>query len=242
MFEGQFRLWKSTSGNLGCYHNGKRREYIPLEKDIFRNKENPTQYIVFTRNAEGQIKNMYRNFVLGGFQVPASYRKAGWFERPRFLNDEYPVLLMIFPSYLLLPILWLITYFIRRKRNPQFLMTTAIPGYYHAAALLFLGLFFFQVMGFWIPLFQDRQQLFLGLSPALYSMRYFNYAMAGISVILVLLSFFQWQRGHGNLWIRIYYTLYSVIIIPQSGFKISIPVYNLRENRSCIIHITLYTI
>ena len=90
---------------------------------------------------------------------------------------------------------------------------TRIPAYYHATAILFLILFLWNIIGFFIPLLQNREELFFGINPSLVSMKYFNWAMAITAVGLVFLSIHQWIKSHGNWMIRIYYLLYSLVAV-----------------------------
>ncbi len=210
LYEGQFRIYNSSNNSLQAYHNGKWHEYSMIKKDVFQNASEPSLFLVFERDKNGEIKNMYRNVQVGGIQVPSSYVRLGWFERPRFMNDEYPVLLLILLIYPLLSLIWLITYIIRKK-NPRFLIKSKINWYYHAAALMFVGLFFWNIFGFFVPLLQSKEQLLFGLEPSLLSMRYVNVLMAITSVLLIILTIMLWFRKEGNSLIRVFYSLYSII-------------------------------
>ena len=119
MFMGQFKLYGSKSGNLAAYHNSEQHEYQYIGDDVFQDLTNLNTYIVFKRNNR-EIASMHRNVNIMGIVIPASYVKLSWFERPRFLNDEYPYLLIIMLSYLLIPFLWIFRYFIRKKK-PEYL-------------------------------------------------------------------------------------------------------------------------
>ncbi|MEQ9403437.1 MAG: serine hydrolase domain-containing protein [Cyclobacteriaceae bacterium] len=210
LYAGHFELFKSKDNNLLAWHNGGWQEYVMTEQDVFQNKESTDIYITFSRNENGELNGMYRNVVVGGIQIPSSYRKLGWFERPRFMNDEYPFLLMIVPSYFVLVLVWMATWLIR-KRKPGFLAGTRIPVYYHATALLFLFLFIWNISGFFLPLLKNRSELFFDFNQALYSMRYFNWIMAIASVSLLILSIHIWVKKSGNWLIRLYFTLYSLV-------------------------------
>lgn len=212
LYMGQFSIWESENGNLAVFHNGKRHEYQFAGDDVFTNVSNPYQHLVFERNTSGDVINLYRNIVIGGIQIPSSLTKIGWFERPRFMNDEYPYAMLIIVSYLFLPLIWLVSFFIRKKKA-NFLLQTRIPAYYHATAILFLILFLWNIIGFFIPLLQHREELFFGINPSLVSMKYFNWAMAITAVGLVFLSIHQWIKSHGNWMIRIYYLLYSLVAV-----------------------------
>lgn len=115
-------------------------------------------------------------------------------------------------TYLLLPLLWLVTYFVRKKK-PEYLRNTTIPFYYHAFAFMFLGLFIWNIVGFFIPLINLGEQMALGVPDALAHMKYFNWLMALSSIILVVLSVNLWIRRKSTIWFRIYYTVFSLITV-----------------------------
>lgn len=210
LFQAHFELQKTSDNGLRAYHNGGWQSYHMVLKDVFQHTSNPDVFISFQRNETGEISRMYRSQSVGGIQVPSSYFRLKWWERPRFLNDEYPVALLVIPIYALLPLVWITVFFIR-KRNQRFLMTAKIPTYYHLVALGFLALFFWNIVGFFIPLLKEREALLFGLSDELLSIRYFNIAMSTSAMILLILSLVLWIKKEGNIWIRVYYTIYSLI-------------------------------
>ncbi|MEM7087157.1 MAG: serine hydrolase domain-containing protein [Bacteroidota bacterium] len=211
LFQGQFTIYESKSGNLSAFHDNAHQEYQYLGNDVFQNLSNPDVYIVFKRK-HGKIVSMHRNVNIIGVEVPASYRKLNWFERPRFLNDEYPYFLVVLVSYVLLPLLWVVRFYIR-KRKPEFLRRQTIPFSYHAVAFLFLGLFFWNIIGFMVPLVKLREGMAFGFPESLVHMKYFNWAMALCSIVLILFSIHLWLRKKSTPLFRIYYTIFSLITL-----------------------------
>ena len=155
---------------------------------------------------------MYRNTNMMGIEVPASYKKLKWHERPRFLNDEYPYALVIMSTYLILPLLWIVLFFIRKKK-PEFLKSQSIHFSYHAVAFLFLGLFFWNVIGFMIPLVKLRGGMAFGFPESLINMKYFNWAMAFSAIVWVLFAINLWMRKKSTFLFRVYYTVFSLIAL-----------------------------
>ena len=209
LFSGQFTLYESKSGNLTAFHNNEQHEYQYLGDDVFQDLSNSNVHILFKRN-NGKITSMYRNVNVLGIEIPASYKKLKWFEQPSFLNDEYPYALIIMITYLLLPVLWIVRFYIRKKK-PLFLRKQTIPFSYHAVAFLFLGLFFWNVIGFMTPLVQLGEQMAFGFPESLVNMKYFNWVMALSSIILVLLSINLWIRKKSTILFRVYYTVFALI-------------------------------
>ncbi len=210
LFQGHFQLQKTADNTLRAYHNGGWQSYQQVKENVFQHMSEVDQFITFQRNEKGKISNMYRSMSVGGIQIPSSYYKLSWWDRPRFLNDEYPIALLVILLYLLFPPVWLITFF-KRKRNPDFLSRTKIPSFYHATAMIYIGLFFWNILAFFVPLLKAREAILFGLSDSLLSIRYFNGAMAFVSVLLILLSMRLLYKKEGNIWIRAYYTLYSLV-------------------------------
>jgi len=211
LFMNHFTIYESKSGNLTAYHNGEWHEYQYLGDDVFQDLSTADGYITFKRN-KGNINTMYRTVNIGGVQVPASYTKLRWTERPRFLNDEYPYALVVMMSYMLIPFLWLVRYFIRKKK-PKFLQSSSIPFYYHGVAFMFLGLFLWNIVGLMIPIVNLKEQMMFGLPESLMKMRYFNWLMAVNSIILVLFSLQLWLKGKSTMLFRAYYTIFSLIAL-----------------------------
>ncbi len=211
LFLGQFTFYESKSGNLTVFHNNEQHEYQYLGDDVFQNLSNSNVYVVFKRN-KGKITSMYRNVNVMGIEVPASYKKLNWFERPRFLNDEYPFALSIMLTYLLLPLLWVPRFYIRKKK-PEFLRKQTIPFSYHTVAFLFLGLFFWNVIGFMVPMIKLGEQMAFGVPESLINMKYFNWAMTLMSIILVHFSIDLWIRKKSTILFRVYYTVFSLITL-----------------------------
>lgn len=211
LYSGQFAIYESKTGNLMAYHDDKRNEYQYLGDDVFQNLTDSNVYIVFNRE-NGKITSMYRNVNMMGAEIPTSYRKLNWFERPRFMNDEYPYVLLFLISYLLLPVFWIGRFFIRKKK-PEFLKKQHIPFSYHAVAFLFLGLFFWNVKGFIIPLMKLRGGMAFGFPEALANMRYFNWALAMCALILIGLSINLWVRKKSTVLFKVYFTLFSLVAL-----------------------------
>ena len=206
-----FTLYESKSGNLAAFYGNEQHEYQNLGNDIFQDLSNSNAYITFKRG-NGKISSMYRNVDVIGVKVPASYKKLKWYERPRFLNNEYPYALIIMVTYLLLPLLWVVRFYIRKKK-PEFLREQKIPFSYHALAFLFLGLFFWNIIGFMVPLIKLGEQMAFGFPESLVNMKYFNWIMALCSLVLVLFSINLWMRKKSTIMFRVYYTVFSLITL-----------------------------
>ncbi len=210
LFQGHFELQKTSDNLLRAYHNGGWQTYQLVKEDVFQHTTDPDEFITFQRNKTGKVIRMYRSQSVGGVQVPSSYFRLKWWERPRFLNDEYPVALLVILIYLVLPLVWLMVHFIRKK-NQNFLTAARIPPYYHIVALGFMCLFFWNIVGFFIPLLKNRDALLFGLSEELLSIRYYNISMALFALALLVLSSMLWINKEGNLLMRVYYTTYSLV-------------------------------
>ena len=213
LFMGHFRIYvDEEEGLLSCYHNGTWQSYGHLEKDVFQNLNHPSEFLVFQRDDKHRISNLYRSEIVGGLQIPVSYRKLPWLERPRFINDEYPFVLVFLMSYLLLPIFWVLT-FVINSTTPKNIQINRLPHIYHVVALGFIFLFLWSVIGFFIPLLQDRESMLFGISSDMLNMRYVHYMMAIVSILLLFFSALLWKNRKGNLLMRIYYTLFSLAAI-----------------------------
>ncbi|MEQ9263893.1 MAG: serine hydrolase domain-containing protein [Balneolaceae bacterium] len=210
-FLGNFEIWENSDGNLVAYHNQALHEYIPISDLVFRNSKDPDIYIVFKRDESGHISRMYRSINIAGVQVPNSYRKAKWYERTRFYNDEYPIALVLIPIYLLAPLIWFIIWVIRR-RNPAFYIDKQISWYYHIPAYIFAVLFIWHIVGFFIPLLQAVRgfDIAFGLADHLYIYKYLHWLMVLTVAALLYFNIRLW-RGTGWLITKIYYSLFTII-------------------------------
>ena len=209
LFMGHFRIYEGEQGILKCYHSGGWQSYGSKDKDVFQNLEHPSQFLIFERDSEEKIKHLYRSEMVGGLEVPVSYRKLSWLERPRFINDEYPFVLVFLLTYLILPIFWMIVWLVNSYTSLKIKYRKLLP-LYHVSALTFIGLFMWSVIGFFIPFIRNRESLLFGLPPEMLNMKYVHYAMALVSIGLIILSGFIWKRKDGNLFIRVYFTLFSL--------------------------------
>ena len=209
LFMGHFEIYSSEEGNLQCYHNGGWQDYQYIDDDLFQNTESPNQYLAFKRNDKGRIHRLYRSEVVGGVEVPCSYRRLSWLERPRFLNDEYPFVLVFLITYLFIPIYWIFSILIKFRPSHS-LAFPRIHKKYHLCALAFLAFFFWSVIEFFIPLLQNREEMLFGLSPGMMRMKYVHYAMAIIAGLMLIFSIELWRKKQGNILMRVYYSLYSL--------------------------------
>lgn len=209
LFMGHFKIYASDSSMLTSYHNGGWQKYRSIENDVFQNIDSPDQYLVFKRNNKGKINRLYRSVMVGGIEIPCSYRKLNWLERPAFLNDEYPFVLLFIATYLLIPIFWILVYLINFHPSVNFSIKR-ISAQYHIAAFVFLMLFFWSIIGFFIPLIQLQEEILFGLPPGMLKMKYVHYAMAIVSLFCLFFSLQMWMKKEGTLMMRIYYTLYSL--------------------------------
>lgn len=210
-FLGNFEIWESSNGNLIAYHNQALQEYIPISDLVFRNSKDPDLHIVFQRDKAGRISKMYRSINVAGVQVPNSYKRAKWYERTRFYNDEYPVALTLIPIYLLAPLAWFIIWAIR-KRNPSFYTNKKISWYFHIPAYLFAVLFMWHIVGFFVPLLQAVRgfDIAFGLPNHLYMYKYLHWLMVLTGMALLYFNIRLW-REKGWLLTKIYYSLFTII-------------------------------
>jgi hypothetical protein len=109
-----------------------------------------------------------------------------------------------------MPIAWIGKVLVSFKIKKS-LYSRKIPKYYDFAALAFVGLFLWNIVGFFIPLLQLREKIALGLPEHLMNFSSFNWAMAVCAGILLLLSIKLWVNRTGALWFRIYYTIFSLV-------------------------------
>ncbi len=204
LFRGAFELYESRNGNILCFHNGEFQEYAAFEKDIFENLENPGQFLVFDRNEKGKINHLFRNIVIGGIEIPNTYKKVSWINQPRFLNDDYPFVILIICSYLLLPVFWLFSFVFGKKKKES------ISGWFHWLAFSFLALLMIDIIAFFIPLIKNPEQLFFGNPSFLPLMVIIHWIMLFNAILLLILSISLWQKGKGSLVFRLYYSIYSL--------------------------------
>ena len=209
LFMGHVKIYSTEEGNLQLYHNGGWQDYQYIEDDVFQNTKASNLHLIFKRNDKGKIHRLYRSEVVGGIEIPISYRKLPWLERPRFLNDEYPFVLIFIITYLLLPLYWLFSILIKYRPSNK-ISFPKIKKKYHLCALTFLALFFWSVIGFFIPFLQNREDILFGLSPGMLRMKYVHYAMAIVAGILMIFSIELWRKKEGNIFMRIYYSLFSI--------------------------------
>ena len=209
--EGISKIFESESEGITTYHNGAWHNYFYLGDDLFQDRRKTLIYIWPLKEIKkAKFSPSTRSVNIGGVQIPASFRKLGFFERPRFLNDEYPYALVILVTYLFMPLFWLGRNLIGRKRL-SFLPNDKIGFYYHAVAFLFLLLFFWNIFGFFVPLIKMGEQVALGLPDALLNMKYVNWVMGLCSIALFILSLQLWIKKESSLWFRVYYTIFSLI-------------------------------
>ncbi len=204
IFRAKFQLWESENGNLECYHNGDYHEYVHEGNHVFRNSENPDQKIIFLDDKNGNINRMYRNTVIGGIEIPSSFERATFFGRPRFVNDEYPYVLLIVVSYFLLPFGWIVRRVIKGKQS------TKMDVYGHTFAFAYLALFLSSIFAFWLPLIKNLKDIYYEFPANLISASYAHYGLAIIALVLLGKSAQIWINKSATWYFRVYYSLFSV--------------------------------
>jgi len=203
IFQAKFQLWESENGNLLCYHNDDYQEYLYEGNHVFRNMNNTDQKIIFIAGKNGKINTMYRNVVIGGIEIPSSFKRATFFGRPRFVNDEYPYVLLFVVSYFLLPIGWGIRRIIKGKNLAK------RDFYSHTIAFAYLALFFISVFAFWIPLLKNLKEIFYEFPASLITASYVHYGLAIVGLILIGKSIQLWVNKSTTWYFRLYYSLFA---------------------------------
>ncbi len=198
--------------------NGWLYTYSAIADTVFRNEEDPRQFLVFSNFKNGKAQSLYTSVEVNGLQLPASFGRLKWYERPRFINDQFPA--VVFPligAYLLLPLSWLL-FWLLGKWKPRFRQIRYLSKTSHALGLAFALMTVWHLAGFFLPVARMQEELLFGLPDAVIRFKYLHWAMAALAVVLFFQTIRIWLKREGWWGIRLFYTLFSLAAVAYALF------------------------
>ncbi len=217
LYQSPVTITASADRELNMTMNGWLYRYVPVNDSVFREKDGSAQLLVFSNFRNGKPQSLYTTVEINGLQLPASFARVRWYERPHFVNDEFPVVFLIIGFYLLLPIYWLFRWLLR-KRKQNALAFKHLGTMAHLLGLAFSTATFVHLFGFMLLLARRREELLFGLPDGLAPFKYLHWLMVLLTVALVFQAIQLWREKEGWLGIRLYYTLFTIAAVAYGLF------------------------
>ena len=213
IFQSPITISINKDGGLEMILNGWAYSLHAVNDSVFVVDEEPGNYLVFSNFKNDKPNSFYTAVEFSGMDLPVSYSRLKWYETPRFLNDNFPaVIFPIIGFYLLLPIIWLIVWGVR-KIKPQILKINYLSKSSHLLGLTFAGLTTWHLMGFLLQLAKRREELLFGFPSDLTFFKYVHWLVAALSIALFFQMVRIWFKREGWLGIRIYYSFFVLAAI-----------------------------
>lgn len=197
---------------LLLYHNGALQYYKPIDELIFQNTRLPNYYLVFGENKSGRISSFSRNEVVAGVNSPAIYEKSPWHKTVYFINEIYGIFLVIVCTFLILPLFWLTTYLIRKRKaafliGKTFTNTTRWPGFlFSIVAILHLFRSF-------MKMFRLGADIQYGIPESIMITQSLSLLLPILLLIIIYRLIKVWVKHEAMVISRIYYTLFTIACI-----------------------------
>jgi hypothetical protein len=212
LYRGKFELWVTKDHHLSCYHNGQVQKYRQIDSLVFQNIRRSQEYLVFKKNKNNEIEQVYRNVNIGGFYVPVSLTKVTWYDDPVFINDYYFfVLVIIWLFILILPFRAWVWY--KRRKIHNYMNEKLLPAKGVIAG--FLILFFYTlhfILGF-LYFFRHTQDFFFGIPAQFKVIQFISYLFPLLVVIASLVCVHIWLKKQSNIFARLYFSLVTLASI-----------------------------
>jgi hypothetical protein len=212
LFQGPVTIRDGGGGAVEMILNGELYRYLPVNDSVFQRDDGLGPVIVFSNFREGRPYSLYTTVEINGLQLPASFGRLRWYERPRFVNDEFPAVFLVIGFYLLLPLYWLVRRIVRR-RKPDWLNFRHLGKTAHLPALAFVAATAAHLLGFLLPLAKRREELLFGLPASLTAIKYLTWLMAVLAGVLIVQTVRIWRLKEGWAGIRLYYTLFALAAV-----------------------------
>jgi CubicO group peptidase (beta-lactamase class C family) len=217
LYQGKLELSISKEGDLVTYQNGAWRHYRPVDSLIFQNQSAPEQFLVFRRDAEGNINRLYTNINLAGFYLPVSLTPVAWYDDPVMINEYYVLIPLVIFTFLLLPLFrgWVL--FRRRKRPDYWVGKLAPTGSFYMGLLTAL---FFLIHFIWGFMFLARNvnDFYFGIPPTFQTVQEMTILLPIAVLLLVFSGLKLWTKKSGVLAFRIYYSLFCLSAVIHLAF------------------------
>ncbi len=217
LYNGKLELSKGKEGGLTTYQNGDWQTYLPIEPLVFRNKGTPTQYLVFKRNAAGDIDGLYSNIIINGFYLPVSLSPVSWYDDPYLINEFYGLVPLFVLTAAFVP-LYRIWVRIRKKRNPAYTSWPLVPTKYLVVAAVVALLYTIHFICGPIYVARNLNEFFFGATDFFKTVQYLTWILPSLVLILVIATMNLWRIGSGTIAFRIYYLLVALSAVIHLAF------------------------
>lgn len=210
LFQSPINVNKTKDGKLSIAYNGHYFIYQAINDSVFQQTENPERFLVFSNLDNNKAQSLYTSLEINGWNLPVSYARLDWYETPRFINDDFPAIVMpIIGAYFIIPIFWFFAW-ILRKIKPNILRIPRLKPIPHAVALIFTGLFIWHLAGFFFPFLKRREELLFGMPQDLYIYKYLHWAMIGCILFILYYNIRIWVEKQSWIGMRIFYSLFTL--------------------------------
>jgi hypothetical protein len=181
---------------------GDKSYYVPIAKDVFRNRNN-SENIVFKRDENGKVNKMF----IDGLPFIA-LEKLEWIESPGFHLSLLIISLMII---LITIIYWAIEWLVKRRLGIDKVPVTQLPK--NAKILgwitcLFVLLYY---AGFMLAN-NNPNELVYGITGFLKFVLLIPFLIIILTLWMIWITIRLWRNIEVNLWNRIYYSLLVIIL------------------------------
>ncbi len=209
---------KLKDNNLQMVWNGWLFECQAENDSLFSLNSEPPSYLVFSDFIDGKPQTFSTNVETNGLALPVTYSRLKWYEKPRFINDEFPVAIYpIIGAYLLIPIFWGMIWIINKVRSKK-IVIQYLPNSAHILALSYALLTVWHLTGFLFPLAKRREELLFGFPADLEIFQFVHWAMVCLSIPILFQAVRIWTKKEGWTGIRLYYSLFAIATIAMGAF------------------------
>jgi hypothetical protein len=213
LFRSRLTVKVTSRGSLRYFPSGGNREYEPVSRLVFQNRDNIHDLMVFKEDKQGKIDELYINTLFSGMSVPQSFEKLPWFSSPDFINEFYlsfvPMYLL---SYILLPLIWLFLLIVRIKKK-DFFRDKSWPRTAHLAALFFGVLSVLYTFAYIARLNHLGSSLAFGVPDELIKLNYIPFVLVLLLIPIIYSTFRIWSKKSGIILGRVYYTSYLLTAV-----------------------------
>jgi CubicO group peptidase (beta-lactamase class C family) len=206
------KVYLKNDSTLALYHDGRYQYYIPMDSLVFVNKNDPHRYLIFERNEAGDITRMYHNTYISGIQVPVAYEKLAWYESNAFINEQFPVIIVFLLTYLLYPLIYGISYLIRRIR-PNFWRAKSLPKGANIMGFLFAVLTAVYLVYYFLGLIDLGIEVMLGLPDYLYYLHLIPFLFIIGTLFMIFYAWSTWRMTGYSILSRIYFSVYTLCAV-----------------------------
>jgi CubicO group peptidase (beta-lactamase class C family) len=218
LFKDNFTIYANVSKDtMLAFHNGAWHHYLPIEKGVFQNIDQQTQFFIFKEDSQKRVSTLYRDLNIGGLTIQSSFEKTSWYNSPTFVNEHYAIILLIIVSGLTLTLIRLFILVIQWLKK-DFQVQKLLPSRIHILLIISILIMMLQIKLGPLYLFKNTSEFLFGYPPIFKASFLLGYVLIPLSLGLGYSIWQLWKKKQGRLIVKIHLSFIEISLLIHLGY------------------------